>query len=166
MEFNIDTSKVPERTVLLFGIKYPGRNEGRVYTYTMIKAGGMWYVSGGDLAPQAAGWGAVKNWLAKDGRQVVYVKIATEFRQLWPKPDDLPAEPVRDVPDEAKHEFRSGLVEGSCHVQVMGLEGVRHLCGKTPTASVHRVTVARSRGSEWRERTRTPEDEALGYNQD
>ena len=91
MEFNLDTARVAEGTVMLFGIRYPGSNEGRVYTYTMIKAGGMWYVSGGARAPQAAGWDAVKNWLAKDGRQVVYVKVATEFRQLWPKPDDLPA---------------------------------------------------------------------------
>lgn len=106
MEFQLDTASVPEGTVLLFGIRYAGPDqegisrepaeEAKVYTYAMIKAGGFWYVTGGGRTPQAAGWGAVQRWLSKDNRQVVYVKMATSFDQLWPRVDDLPEQSAEE----------------------------------------------------------------------
>lgn len=100
MEFNLDTSQVPEGTVLLFGIRYVGADqegyarsaeeEARVYTYAMLKAGGSWYVTGGGRTPQVAGWGAVKRWLSRDNRMVVWVKLVTATETLWELGQDQP----------------------------------------------------------------------------
>jgi hypothetical protein len=93
VKFKLDNAKVPNGTVLLFGISYAGmgqtdldttrgRQTPKVFTYTMLKAGGMWYVSG--TGPQAAGWGAVTKWLERDNRVVEWVRVATEWAEVWP----------------------------------------------------------------------------------
>jgi hypothetical protein len=87
---------VPNGTVFLFGIRYqrhiPDGQEGvyepgqtKVYTYAMLKEGGLWYVAGGGRVPQAAGWGAVERWLGRDGRVVEWIKMVTETTSLWPE---------------------------------------------------------------------------------
>lgn len=93
VKFTLNNAEVPNGTVLLFGIEYPGLVGGRgdwavpkVWTYAMLKAGDLWYVTGGGKTPQAAGWGAVERWLERDGRQVVSVKVVTETRRVWPMP--------------------------------------------------------------------------------
>lgn len=101
--FRLKNSDVPNGVVLLFGISYPGmgqtdldttrgRQTPKVFTYAMLKAGGLWYVTGTGRVPQAAGWGAVENWLARDNRKVEWVKVAAEMADLWPSP--APAEAV------------------------------------------------------------------------
>lgn len=96
--FKLDSRKVPNGTVLVFGIRYErtddepggdtrGRTNPTVYTYAMLKAGGVWYVTGSGKVPQAAGWGAIERWLERDGRVVVSVQAATEMSQLWPLSD-------------------------------------------------------------------------------
>lgn len=98
VKFELDNSRVPNGTVLLFGISYAGmgqtdldttrgRETPKVFTYTMLKAGGTWYVSGGGSTPQGAGWGAVTKWLARDNRVVEWVKVVTETADLWPTPE-------------------------------------------------------------------------------
>jgi hypothetical protein len=98
-EFTLNNSKVPNGTILVFGIAYPGmgqtdldttrgRQTPKVFTYAMLKAGGLWYVTGTGKVPQAAGWGAVMNWLARDNREVVWVKVASDLVDLWPSPVD------------------------------------------------------------------------------
>lgn len=95
--FTLDNAKVPNGTVLLFGIEYPGmgqtdrdttrgRSTPKVFTYAMLKAGGLWYVTGTGKVPQAAGWGAVMNWLARDNRVVRWVRAATSWADLYPSP--------------------------------------------------------------------------------
>ena len=97
--FTLDNAKVPNGTVLLFGISYKGmgqtdldtsrgRQTPRVFTYAMLKAGGLWYVTGTGKVPQAASWGAVTRWLERDNRVVEWVKGTTEFKPLWPSPVD------------------------------------------------------------------------------
>lgn len=92
VKFKLDNSKIPNGTVLLFGISYAGmgqtdldttrgRQTPKVFTYTMLKAGGTWYVSG--TGPQGAGWGAVTRWLERDNRVVEWVKVATEWTQVY-----------------------------------------------------------------------------------
>ncbi len=98
VKFKLDNSKVSNGTILLFGISYAGmgqtdldttrgRQTPKVFTYTMLKAGGTWYVSGGGQTPQAAGWGAVVRWLERDNRVVEWVKVVTETADLWPTPE-------------------------------------------------------------------------------
>jgi hypothetical protein len=110
--FTLDNARVPNGTVLLFGITYPGmgqtdldttrgRQTPKVFTYAMLKAGGLWYVTGTGKVPQAAGWGAVANWLAKDNREVVWVRAATDWADLYPLKADGQAadgEPTLDDP--------------------------------------------------------------------
>lgn len=79
--FKLDNAKVPNGTVLMMGIRY---ETSTVYTYALIKAGGLWYVTGSGKVPVAAGWGAVNRWLERDGRVVVWVKTATEWADLYP----------------------------------------------------------------------------------
>ncbi len=105
VRFKLDNRAVPNGTVLVFGIRYErtddepggdtrGRTNPTVYTYAMLKAGGVWYVTGSGRVPTAAGWGAVERWLEKDGRVVVWVKAATEMTDVWP----LPASPEAGQP--------------------------------------------------------------------
>jgi hypothetical protein len=111
VKFKLDSRAVPEGTVLLFGIRYPGDQEGtartpsgaptlaKVYTYVIMKSGGLWYVSGTNgRNPQAAGWGAVERWLERDGREVVWVRHVTETVQLWPAEESGQAARREPVP--------------------------------------------------------------------
>lgn len=95
--FKLDSRKIPNGTVLLMGIGFQnvddepggdtrGRTNPRTYTYALLKAGGLWYVTGSGKAPQAAGWGAIERWLTKDGKVVEWVKVMTASTDLWPAP--------------------------------------------------------------------------------
>lgn len=98
--FKLDNTKVPNGTVILMGIRYEGssdrtdldttrgRQTPKVFTYALLKAGGLWYATGGPKAPQAAGWGAVNRWLERDGRIVEWVKVGTEWADLYTAPVD------------------------------------------------------------------------------
>lgn len=89
------TSAAPNSSMLLMGISYAGmgqtdldttrgRQTPKVFTYAFLKAGNLWYATGGPKAPQAAGWAAVERWLEKDGRVVEWVKVVTQTADLWP----------------------------------------------------------------------------------
>lgn len=108
VKFTLSTS-VPNGTVLLFGIRYANQNDQaaigsgrpsmqtrprRDFTYAMLKAGGLWYVTGSGKVPTAAGWGAIERWLERDGREVVWVKAVTETTDLWPAPGPVRATAV------------------------------------------------------------------------
>jgi hypothetical protein len=103
MKFTLGGAKVPNGTVLVFGIRYvPGGEDGphsasRVFTYAMLKAGGLWYVTGTGEVPTAAGWPAVERWLERDNREVVYVRATHTdgMAEIWPAP---PAEPAVEDP--------------------------------------------------------------------
>jgi hypothetical protein len=101
--FKLDDAKVPNGTVLLMGIRYDsqpeddpdaqrGRTNPKVYTYALLKSGGLWYVTGTGKVPQAAGWGAVNRWLERDGRVVEWVRLSTGWVDLYPPPPQIPAE--------------------------------------------------------------------------
>jgi hypothetical protein len=93
--FKLDNTKVPNGTVILMGIRYEGssdrtdldttrgRQAPKVFTYALLKAGGLWYATGGPKGPQAAGWGAVNRWLGKDNRVVEWVRVATGWADLY-----------------------------------------------------------------------------------
>lgn len=92
----------PNGTVLLMGISFTredapdpdatrGMTAPRVFTYALLKVGGLWYVTGSGKAPTAAGWPAVLRWLGKDGRKVEWIDRLTGAQRIWPVP--LP-EPV------------------------------------------------------------------------
>lgn len=96
-QFKLDNAKVPNGTVLVFGIGFVGdpeadldatrgRTSPKVYTYALLKAGGLWYVTGSGKVPQAAAWGAIERWLARDNKVVVWVKVATGWADLYPVP--------------------------------------------------------------------------------
>lgn len=96
--FRLDNSKVPNGTVILMGIRYDrapdddldasrGRSNPKVYTYALLKSGGLWYVTGSGKVPVAAGWGAVNRWLERDGRVVEWVKAATEWADVYTSPE-------------------------------------------------------------------------------
>lgn len=74
-----DTFK--DHTVLLMIIKYG--DHPKQWTYTALRAGGLWYLSGGGKAPQMAQWGAVKRWLTQSGRQLVRVELVTRTETIW-----------------------------------------------------------------------------------
>lgn len=95
--FKLDNTKVPNGTVILMGIRYEGmgqtdldttrgRQTPKVYTYALLKSGGLWYVTGSGKVPTAAGWGAVNRWLERDGRTVEWVKAATEWADIYSSP--------------------------------------------------------------------------------
>lgn len=136
MKFALDNSKVPNGTVLIVGIRFEaepggdtrGRTNPKVYTYAMLKTGGLWYVTGSGKTPQAAGWVAVQRWLERDGRVVDHVELATTRTRIWPSPG--PRGPA------------------------------------ATSVTVDDPPGGRRRGTEWRTRTRTPEDDALGYHHD
>jgi len=85
--FKIDNAMVPDGTVLLMGIRYEAQTSDKVWTYALLKAGGLWYVSGSG-APTAAGWTAINRWLERDGRIVLWVKAATSWAEVFPSPVD------------------------------------------------------------------------------
>jgi hypothetical protein len=93
--FKLDNAQIPNNTILIMGISYSGmgqtdldttrgRTTPKVFTYAMLKAGGLWYMTGAGRVPQAAGWLAVMRWLEKDNRRVEWVKVVTETADLWP----------------------------------------------------------------------------------
>lgn len=95
MKFTLDHKKIPNGTILVFHIRYTlqaepdsestrGRTLPTVYTYAMLKAGGLWYVTGSGKVPVAAGWGAVERWLDREGREVVKVEVSTGMTTIWP----------------------------------------------------------------------------------
>lgn len=90
VKFKLDSRKVPDGTVLVFGIRYEAQPDQRanptVYTYAALKSGGFWYFTGSGKVPQAAGWGAVERWLERDGRVVEYVNAVAQTVTLWPLP--------------------------------------------------------------------------------
>lgn len=104
--FTLKSQDVPDGTVLLIDIEYASQGDELlrkpvVYTYALLKAGGLWYVTGG-RGPQAAGWGAVERWLSRDGRVVREVRVVTEAQIIWPvepgpalKVNHLPEDPAR-----------------------------------------------------------------------
>lgn len=104
--FKLGNLSIPNGTILTMGIRYAGADEDdldatrgrtnpKVYTYAMVKAGGLWYVTGSGKVPTAAGWGAIERWLAKDGRVVEWVRVVTETAPLYPAPGA--PEPARIV---------------------------------------------------------------------
>ena len=86
--FKLNDPQVPDGTVLLMGIQYEGQTSDKVWTYALLKAGGLWYITGNGKAPVAAGWGAVNRWLERDGRVVLWVRAATGWADLYPSPVD------------------------------------------------------------------------------
>lgn len=139
MTVKFDASKIQNGTLLLLGIGYDGsdqpggdtrgRTNPKIYTYALLKAGGLWYTSGMGDTPQAAGWGAIERWMAKKGRVLVWVKGVhqDDLALLW--------------------------------TAAAGIEGARQIERVSPQSA----TVERRRGSEWRDKVRTPEDGTLGY---
>lgn len=102
--FKLGNIPVPNGTILTMGIRYEdtepggdtrGRTNPTIYTYALIKAGGLWYVTGSGKVPQAAGWGAIERWLAREGRVVEWVRVVTETVPLYPTPGA--PEPARIV---------------------------------------------------------------------
>jgi hypothetical protein len=95
VKFKLDSKKVPNGTILVIGIRYPGlvedadttrgRKIPKVWTYAALKAGGLWYLTGAGRVPQAAGWGAVERWLDKDNRTVEWVDAVTSRTRIWPE---------------------------------------------------------------------------------
>lgn len=103
-DMELDPRRMPTGTVLLFDIRYAGtdesarqitgrdtrgRTEPKTYAYAMVKAAGVWYVTGSGKVPTAAGWGAIERWLERDGREVVRVQIVTGAQSIWPKPVEV-----------------------------------------------------------------------------
>ncbi len=84
----MNDARVPDGTVLLMGIRYESQTTDKVWTYALLKAGGVWYVTGNGKAPVAAGWGAVNRWLERDGRIVLWVRAATGWEDLYSSPVD------------------------------------------------------------------------------
>jgi hypothetical protein len=106
VKFKLDNRTVPDGTMLLMGIRYDqsagagGYPTGNplIYTYALLKAKGLWYMTGGSgKVPTAAGWGAIERWLDRDGRVVEWVKVVTETLDLYP----APSSPV-DVPQTSE----------------------------------------------------------------
>ncbi len=81
MKFN--GRNLPVGTVLVVGVKYP--TSPKVYSYGLMNVNEThgWYATG--QGPQAAGWAVVERWLAKEGREVVWVKGVTPdaMPTLW-----------------------------------------------------------------------------------
>lgn len=107
MSWTMDPRKLPSGTVLFLGISYAGartgdtrgRTEPKVYTYVALKQAGVWFFSGSGRVPQSAGWGAVENWLERDGRVLEWVKIVSELKDVYPAP--LPSSPAAEI-EEAR----------------------------------------------------------------
>ncbi len=91
--FSFDSRKHPNGTILILGITYAdrtneleatrGRTEPKVFTYVFLKAGNLWYSTGGPKAPTAAGWPAVERWLSREGRTVAWASIVTQTDRLY-----------------------------------------------------------------------------------
>jgi hypothetical protein len=90
--FTLGKLPVPDGTILIMGIRYESQTSDKVWTYVLLKAGGLWYFTGN--GPTAAAWGAVERWLAKDGRRVVSVRAVTETVPIYPSPGAPEAAPI------------------------------------------------------------------------
>lgn len=84
--FKIKGSEIPDGTLLILGVTYPGMNNGKVFSYAFLKAGGLFYGTGSGRVPQAAGWGAVERWLDQPERTLVSVRVVTQEAPIWPSP--------------------------------------------------------------------------------
>lgn len=83
-----DTRGIPNGAILVLSVRY--QNNPKVYTYAALKGGGLWFLSGTGQVPQAAGWGAVERWLARDGRELVSIDAVSDRTQIWPSVDTSP----------------------------------------------------------------------------
>lgn len=112
--FKLDDRRVPDGTVLTMGIEFEGMGQTgpekfvgygpapKIFTYTLLKAGGLWYVTGGK-APQAAGWGAIVRWLERDNKRVHWVRLANGWTDVFPPrtdEEDQDRKPDREVVEE------------------------------------------------------------------
>lgn len=70
-----------DHTILVMAIRYG--DHPKLWSYTALKAGGLWYLSGGGKTPQMAQWSAVKRWLSQSGREVVRVELVTRTETIW-----------------------------------------------------------------------------------
>lgn len=100
VEFGFNPRDLPNGTVLLFRIRYQnndepggdtrGRTNPKVYEYAVLKAAGVWFVTGSGKVPIAAGWAAVERWLDRDGRVVESIVQMTQLRPLYRRPVERP----------------------------------------------------------------------------
>lgn len=104
MEFKL-SAQVPDLTVLLIGIRYENQTSDKIWTYALLKAGGLWYATGTGRVPQAAGGPAVERWLAAEGRIVEWVRAISPHDSvvLYERPTE-PVSGVRVVPVEVRAE--------------------------------------------------------------
>ncbi len=112
-----DTRKIPNGAVLLMGVSFTsgepggdtrGRTSPKVFTYTLLKAGGLWYVSGSGKSPQAAAWGAVERWLGKDNRVLEWIEVVTETTRVYPQTGTPALTQARRVLDGTDHRCDPG----------------------------------------------------------
>lgn len=96
IRFELDDAKIPDDTILLFGIQYGGSTTGKVYTFAALKAGGRWFFTGS--GPRDAGWAAVQRWLQGNGRVVTWVKTVTAMDTLWQ--NERAADQLQEIRDE------------------------------------------------------------------
>lgn len=94
IKFSIKGSEIPDGTILILGVSYVGSNSGRIYTYALLKSGGLFYGTGSGKVPQAAGWGAVERWLADESRTLESVSVVTETAPVWPSPGAPEVAPI------------------------------------------------------------------------
>lgn len=109
-----DAKKVPNGTLLMLGVGYQneqpggdlrGRTDPKVYTYALLKAGGLWYMTGAGQAPHAAGWPVVEKWLSRQGRVLLWIKGVhqDDLPTLWTAAEQVePERPSQDLiaPDQ------------------------------------------------------------------
>lgn len=99
MTVKFDAKAIPNGMLLLLGVSYDGmgqtnldttrgRQTPKVFTYALLKAGGLWYMTGSGQAPHAAGWPVVERWLSKQGRRLEWIKGVHEadLDVLWTAP--------------------------------------------------------------------------------
>lgn len=90
VEFKL-SAEVADLTVLLVGVRYENQTSEKIWTYALLKAGGLWYATGTGRVPQAAGWPAVERWLAAEGRIVEWVRVLRDAVVLYERaPEPVP----------------------------------------------------------------------------
>lgn len=89
--FKLKDRNTPDGTILVMGIQY--NDSPKTFTYALLKVDGLWHVTGAPgRVPYAAGWGAVERWLAKDGRNLVWVKVVSQTMDVG---SSYPIDPQR-----------------------------------------------------------------------
>jgi hypothetical protein len=78
---------MPNGSMLLLGVSYAAMETGKIWTYVLLKAGGLWYSTG--TGPQAAGWGAVERWLGRSDRHLEFVEVVTGTERLWTRKPEI-----------------------------------------------------------------------------